>query len=117
MRALDSTHMPWEATAILLGVAILIGVVLFLPLRWLALRTSRPEAKRRIGTKELFAAGAVVTILVSLLWLKQAGSTYAAIALVFITGALYIGAYIVLDRQQRRDKGQKRSTQEPLSSK
>jgi hypothetical protein len=109
--------MPWEATAILLGVAILIGVVLFLPLRRLALRRSCPQAKRRVGAKQLFVAGAVVAILLSLAWLKQAGNVYAAIALLLITSALYIGGYILLDRQRRRDKEQKRSAHDPLTSK
>jgi predicted permease len=109
--------MPWEATAILLSGVILTGVLLFFPLRWLALRRLRPEASPKVGAKALFAAGAVVAIFVSLAWLKQAGSTYASIAFSLLTVAVYIGGYILLVRQRRRAKEQKRTVDEPIESK
>jgi len=80
---------------------IAIGLLIFLPLRWLMVRRVPPEQKRKVNRKDVLAAMAVVATLLPLAWLMEAGNRYAAVIWSCAVLVASVTGVIVLNKRRR----------------
>ncbi len=69
--------MHWEAIAILGAGSLVVGLVLYLPMRWVFLRNKEPGRSPTVRSKGVIAVAPLLLVMLALFWFKEAGSSLA----------------------------------------
>ena len=90
--------------AILALGALVLGVVLYFPIRWVMLRSVPQDAEsRKVEPKDLLYVIAILGVLITLVWFREAGNKTAAGIVAAITILAPLAGIYLLNRSKAKD--------------